>query len=376
MTSRLRSLVVFPEPPLREGRAAARCEIALLRGLRRHGVEVRAIAARQHFALAGAPPEDLDVEVVDVPPEPPGWRTRLQHLQRPLGELARGSFAERVVEASHGVDVVHLEEVSTAACARGLAVPSVVHVHYLARLDRGLGPPWRRQFREVLEFDRAERAALRSQWLVASSPVVCAELRRRSRAHVELVPLSLDPADYPIAALDGPPTAGIIGTGSWPTTGAAMRRLVFEVWPRVRRLVPEARLLVAGRGTGTLGLDAPGVEILGEVPSAVEFMHRLSVLLFPIERGSGMKVKTLEAIAVGLPVVTTPAGGEGIEAGPGLVVQTTDDALATAAASILDDPGERRQRGAAARAAFEARYSPLPATEPLVELYRRIADAR
>jgi glycosyltransferase involved in cell wall biosynthesis len=119
----------------------------------------------------------------------------------------------------------------------------------------------------------------------------------------------------------------------------------------------------------------PGVELLGEVSSAPEFLRRLSLLLFPLDRGSGMKVKVLEAIASGLPVVTTPTGAEGIEAGDGVVVGESDDELAAAAASLLTDEEERKQRGAAARAAFERRYTPRAATAPLVELYRRMAQS-
>jgi glycosyltransferase involved in cell wall biosynthesis len=153
-----------------------------------------------------------------------------------------------------------------------------------------------------------------------------------------------------------------------------MRRLVADVWPGVRRLAPDARLVVAGRGTDRLGLEGDSVDVLGEVPSAVEFLRNLSLLLYPIARGSGVKVKTLESVACGLPVVTTPFGAEGVDGGEGVVVETEPQRLAEAAASILRDPSERRQRGAASRAAFEQRYAPGPATEPLVALYRRLAE--
>jgi glycosyltransferase involved in cell wall biosynthesis len=374
--SRLRSLVVVHEPPLTDGRASGRCVIAMVRGLQAHGVEVQVLAARQSFALPGDPPADLGVEVVDVAPEPGGWAMRARRLRRPVGELSRSAFAERVREAARAVDVLHLEEVDTAWLSEGVDRPSVVRLQYLVRWDRGLGGPWTRSFRHVLEFELAERAAIRSHnAFIPASPRVADEIRRRRPgATVQLVPLCLDPADYPPAVLDGPPTAGIIGTAGWPITAAAMRRLVHDVWPEVRRLAPEARLLVAGRGTDAVGLEGPGVEVLGEVPSAVDFLRSLSVLLYPITRGSGVKVKTLEALACGVPVVTTAFGAEGIDGGEGVVVGAETRVQARAAASILRDAGERRERGAAGRAAFEARYSPLPATAPLVELYRRLAE--
>src|SRR5206468_521882 len=147
-------------------------------------------------------------------------------LRRPLGELA-GPFAERVRDAAADADLVHLEETETAWCDDGLALPSVVHLHYLARRDRDLGVPWSKQFREVLDASRVERAAIRRhRYLVASSPLVADALRAAAPdADVVHAPLSLDPALYPAAPLDGPPTAGLIGTAAWPPTIDAIRTL-------------------------------------------------------------------------------------------------------------------------------------------------------
>ncbi len=376
----MKALVVLTQPPLPEGGAPGKCAVALLRGLVAHGVEVRALAARQHFAVAGEPPADLPVEVVDVPPEPPGWAARANRWRHPRGELGRGIFAERVREAARAVDVVHLEETETAWCDQGIATPSLVHMHFLVRRDRSFGPPWRGSFRDVLEFSAAERAAVRRhRHLVASSPLVLEALHRHAPdADLTLAPLALDPTHYDTAPLDGPPVVGLIGTASWPPTRAAILRLVTRVWPHIHRRVPDARLVIAGRGSERLpGLSqVPGVEIRGEVESAARFMRDLSVLLYPLERGSGVKVKVLESIAMGVPVVTTPEGAEGIDAGAGVTIEVDDAALAAATVTLLRDDEERRERGRIARSAFELRYTPKPATAPLLDLYQRVAESR
>ena len=372
-----RVLVVLPGPPLPEGSAPAKTNLGLLRGLQAHRLDVTALAARQHFQAAGTPPPDLPLTEVAVPAEPPGLRARFAAYVHPRTELARGVFYERVREAARGADVVHLEQVETAGCDAGIATPSLVHLHYLVRRDRALGLPWTGDFRDVLLWQRAERAAIgRHRYIVASSPVVAAAIREIApRSRVIVAPLSLDPAYYRAAPLDGPPVAGIIGTAGWPPTRAAIERLATRVWPTVRRLAPDARLIVAGRGTDRIaGLAGiPGLEVAGSVDSAAQWLSELSLLLFPLERGSGMKVKVLEAFASGLPVVTTAAGSEGIDASEGAVVDEEDEGLARAAAQILLDPGERRERGAAARRAFDQRYAPEPATRPLVELYEEMA---
>jgi glycosyltransferase involved in cell wall biosynthesis len=361
---RVRALVVLTQPPLPEGGAPGKVALGLLRGLAAHGVDVQAVAAGTAFS--GEPPGDVPVVVVPVPPLSP-WRARLGRVTRPRAELAGGELEARVRELARDADVVHLEQPETVWFARSLPAPTVLHVHYLARLDRSLGAPWRRQFREVLDATRVERRAMRLRFLLASSPVVAHELRSRSGAEVTLAPLSLDPALYAQAPLDAS-KAGLIGTADWPPTADAMRALAEDVWPRVRRLAPEAQLVVAGRGTERLGLGV-------EVPSAAEFFQRISVLVFPLRRGSGMKVKVLEAMASGVPVVTTPAGAEGIAESDGVVVRAEPTDLARATAELLTDEAARKHRGAAARIDFECRYAPAPATEPIVELYRRMGRA-
>ncbi|MDX6412773.1 MAG: polysaccharide biosynthesis protein PslH [Gaiellaceae bacterium] len=384
-SSVVKLLVVLPQPPVYEGGAPGRCSVALLRGLREHGIDVTALSARRPLAPhernldnGAGPPADLPVELMEVPAPRQGWATRAQMLMRPNGYLSRGPFGARVRELATQADLLHLEQLHSGWCDLGSSVPAVVHVHHLMRLDRRAPAPWDRELFGFTMLRASERLiALRHRYLVASSSVVAQTLRRLALGReVHVAPLSLEPSRYPQAPLDGPPVAGLIGTATWPPTRAAIERLVSTVWPLVRREVPEATLRIAGRGTDRLRLDdLDGVEIVGEVPSAAAFLHGLSLLLYPAPIGSGMKVKVLESIACGLPVVTTEFGAEGIAAGDGVVVERDDAELAAAAVSLLRDDVERRQRSRAGRKAFLEKYTPKVATEPLVDLYRRMLEA-
>ena len=83
-------------------------------------------------------------------------------------------------------------------------------------------------------------------------------------------------------------------------------------------------------------------------------------------------MKVLEALALGIPVVTTPFGAEGILGRGGVAVETTGDGLAAAALSLMDDPMALRAAGNAAYHTFIAHHSPRAATTTVVGLYERM----
>jgi glycosyltransferase involved in cell wall biosynthesis len=386
----LRVLVVLPFPPDHEGGAAARCAVALLQGLESHGVDWRAIAVAGHPAApssargGSAPPRaDQSPASTSLPIEliPVGlsrWRGRWERLAHPGGALIGGRFAERLRELAGGVDVVHLVEVGTAGALPMLARPALLQLHSLTLRDRDAWRPWVREERDAFETLRAERRALRRvDWVLLNSPEVAAGLPRRiAPSHRVVAPLALDPAPYAQQASLEQPVAGLIGTAMWPPTGNAVRRLLTRVWPRVLERRPGARLMLAGEGmeAARFGASAglPGVRWLGRVPSASDFLRELGVLLYPLTAGGGVKVKVLEALALGIPVVSTRDGAEGLVEQRGVVVEEDDELLASATVALLDDLPARRGAGAQARENFLANHTPAVAALPVVELYERM----
>jgi polysaccharide biosynthesis protein PslH len=373
----LRVLVVLPSPPLPEGGAAARCAIGLLRGLSARGVDARALAAGIGSSALDTLPAGLDVEVVPIE-VPSVWQARRDRLLRPNRLFAQGAFALRVGALAAEADIVHFVEPQTAA-AIGLAdCPSVTQIHFLTRRDRERLPPWRRDGRIAIELLRAERRACRqARWLLANSAEVARPLTDAApHAYVAVAPLALDPLYYEPKATLHAPVVGLIGMARWAPTGHAVERLLTRVWPLVRERRPDARLVLAGenmeRSTFAHLPDNAGVEWRGRVSSASDFLRELGVLLYPLSSGSGTKVKVLEALALGVPVVTTPDGAEGLGALGGVTVETVDGALARATVSLLEDAGARREAGEAALGTFTAHHSPLLAAGPVIELYERM----
>lgn len=370
-------LVVTSVRPSPEGGAAARCLVGLLRGLDAHGVEAHVLCPGSPLALDGALAEDISVELMRLP-RTPRWRTRWWRLVAPLGELAHKPFSDRLVERSRDVDLVHFLEAEAAVASHLVRCPALVQLHCLTRRDPRVWNPLREEGRVSIELLRAERRVrARARWLLVNSAEVAAPLTA-SRGHAEVVvaPLALDPSDYAPAATLEAPVAGLIGTARWPPTEQAVRRLLTSVWPLVLELRPDARLLLAGVGMereAFAGLPQhASVEWRGSVPSAAGFLRELGLLLYPLTAGSGAKVKVLEALALGVPVVTTPEGAEGIFGDGGLTVETDDRRLALAVAELLGDSARRRSAGDAALANFSGHHAPAVAAAPVVELYRRM----
>ncbi len=353
----LRAVVVLPAPPAAEGGAGDRTAAGLIVGLGMHGIAVSVVAARPGTSAG-----------------------RFDNLRAPHRGLATDAVRERLRSAVLDADVIHVEQVEAGWIPAGFALPTSLHVQYRSRLDRDLGAPWTKEFRTAVEARRIERTMIRRHhFLVANSDVVASTLRRDAgaRADVTVVPLTLDATKYPVSDPTDEPTAGIIGTASWPPTADALRRLVDGVWPAVLRRAPTATLRIAGRGTDAWRAEgSPGakIEVIGPVASAPDFLASLGVLVYPVGRGSGMKVKVLECLALGIPVVTTVHGAEGFAPSDGIVIASDDRALADATAELLLDPAARRERGAAGAHDFADRYAPEPATAPLAALLRRMAE--
>src|SRR5690606_10867384 len=124
---------------------------------------------------------------------------------------------------------------------------------------------------------------------------------------------------------------------------------------------PDARLSVIGRGAPRLGAAdaARGIDVLGRVPDVRAEVLRAGIFDVPTRIGSGIRVKTLEALALGRAVVSTRVGCEGIEVEPGvdLLVADAPDEIADAVVGLLDDPERARRLGAAAAARIRERYS-------------------
>jgi sugar transferase (PEP-CTERM/EpsH1 system associated) len=151
-----------------------------------------------------------------------------------------------------------------------------------------------------------------------------------------------------------PSTICFVGRMDYYPNQEAMLSFCAQLWPRLRALKPRLQLLIVGAEPSVavrrLG-GLPGVTVTGSVPDVRPFMQRSALMVAPLRIARGTQNKILEAMAQGLPVLTSPAAAGGVDALPGehLHVADTPQEWIAGILRVLNDPAERARLAAAGR---------------------------
>jgi glycosyltransferase involved in cell wall biosynthesis len=265
------------------------------------------------------------------------------------------------------------------ALADALDVPAVVRPHnvesaYFAQLADGLGFPRNLPHRaEAWKLRRAEAAVHASPRVALFAEIAEEEVAARSaltRTPVVHVPPFLPPLAP--APQERAVSTGAVSTGAAPTgdtvlfLGAldngnnadAARWLAAELGPALRAVRPATDLHVVGRRAPEglrRELAAAGVRATYDAPEVGSHLAAADVFVNPVRHGAGVNIKMVEAMAAGLPVVTTPVGARGLHwrDGEHLVVAEGVTGFRDAVTGLLDDPARRSALAKAGRAFVE-----------------------
>lgn len=191
-----------------------------------------------------------------------------------------------------------------------------------------------------------------------------------------VIPIAVDTDELPVVARE-PAARQLthIGTMYWPPNIDGMLWFIREIYPRIREGAPETGLdLIGARPPQELvGLNGqvPGLNVAGYVADVAPYLARCGVFIVPLRAGGGMRVKILEALSRGLPLVTTTLGCEGIAVKDGehvLIADTPAD-FAAAVLRVLGDPALAQALARNGRRLIETTYDYRAACRPLETVY-------
>lgn len=154
-----------------------------------------------------------------------------------------------------------------------------------------------------------------------------------------------------------------------------------EVWPDLHEKHPEMIFTIVGRDPSAEVLQLasmPGVEVTGTVDDVRPYYREALLSIVPLKVGGGSRLKILEAMAAGVPVVSTTLGAEGLEVRPGveIFIADTNEQQREAITSVIESEGLRRQLRVEGRALVARRYDWTQVGDSLFKLYEELLAAR
>lgn len=278
----------------------------------------------------------------------------------------------RVTDASSDYDILWLEGTFTAQYAplAEAKVLTLVDTHNVeSHLERDYLLQTRRpddfvrSAIRLLSIRRAERRYLRHADVVIATSEREASVYRRwiGFDRVEVVPNAVDATRYSgLERRPVGPSVLFVGSLNYFPNRNGLRWFLDEIWPRVTAGMPNVHLHVVG--------DMPpkgqfpsmnNVTFTGAVDSLVPYLESAAVSICPLIQGGGTRLKVIEALAAGIPLVSTAKGVEGLELSSGDDLLIADDpaAFSSAVLAVLSDPVLARSLARRGQEAVTGRYT-------------------
>jgi glycosyltransferase involved in cell wall biosynthesis len=275
-------------------------------------------------------------------------------------ELARA--ARRLADEADCARVVADGPIAAAAL-RGLARrrPVIYNAHNLESSFRSeLSSEGKAAGNALRRFERSLLDGAAESWMVSEADLHAAQELAPS-AKLRYAPNVVDVAAItPVVPSTATQLAIFVANFVYEPNRTGLDFLLEQVLPRVWSELPEARLLLVGKGLDEGAAMDPRVERAGFVPDLAEAYGRASCAVVPLLQGGGTPLKFVEALAYGLPIVATGRAAAGLAVSDGVdcLLANDGEAFAAALVRVLRDGapsiGREGRRLAAERYSIEA----------------------
>jgi len=182
--------------------------------------------------------------------------------------------------------------------------------------------------------------------------------------------------NYKAVAPANPGTVFHFASMDWMPNEEAVDWLLTQVWGKVLKQVPGAKLVLAGKGMPERFKKQATSSILvkEQVDNSADFYGTYDIMLVPLWSGSGLRIKLVEGLAYGKPIITTSIGAEGIPytQGKDLLIADTPEAFAEAIVSVLAEPLKKQALQANARQLAETHFDYKVLAAGLLAFYRTL----
>jgi glycosyltransferase involved in cell wall biosynthesis len=215
--------------------------------------------------------------------------------------------------------------------------------------------------------------------IVAITPTDAAFFEKHSgKTPVISIPFGIELGKYKVP-VGQPATTDLfhIGSMNWYPNEEGIIWFLSKVWPLLTQELPSLKFYLAGREMPDWlkNLNSTNVEVVGEVPDALEFMHNHAVMVVPLFSGSGIRIKIIEAMAAGRAVISTEIGAEGIPITHGeniLIANTVDEFIEMI--KKVQDTGLRQKIGNNARKLVLSQHDNSLLMKQLTEFYQKLTS--
>jgi len=161
-----------------------------------------------------------------------------------------------------------------------------------------------------------------------------------------------------------------IGSMNWQPNIEGMIWFLENVWKKVVAKHPNLTLVLAGKGNKAVLDDIAlrNVQIFDFVESAQQFINEHDIMIVPLLSGSGMRIKIMEGLALGKPIITTAIGAEGIEITDkkNIFISNTPEAMAQTIDFCVNHVEKCEEVGKNARKLIEHKYAQEIITKDLM----------